>query len=202
MTVRIYAAQLHREELPALLCEALETLLGPQSRVLDASPPWADSAIFALDGNERPVLVQYDMEDGGRALLAGFATLEKLERDLHWLTRSYPEFSQGRPLILPDLVIVSPAPPPGAVRLCGESPCLRCFTFRALQINEETGLLLEPVTLGSQSRETEARPRTEDQVPVEASARQPVVATTPPASDRLIDNMVLSDDEEEFFKHL
>jgi hypothetical protein len=198
MTVRITAAPLQREALPALLFDALETLLGPQCRVLDASPPWADSAIFALDGNERPVLVHYDMEDGGRALLAGFATLEKLERELHWLARSYPEFSKGRSLILPDLVIVSPAPPPGAIRLCGENPRLRCFTFRALQINDETGLLLEPVTPGLQNRDTEVLPREEDQLPVE----EPVPDTTPPASDRLIDNMVLSDDEEEFFKHL
>lgn len=202
MTASIKAAQLHRDQLPTLLCETLESLLGLNCRVLDASPPWADSAIFALDGNERPVLVQYHAEDSGRALLAGFATLDKLEQELHWLARSYSEFSTGRPLILPDLVIVSPTPPPGAIRLCGENPWLKCFTFRALQINEEVGLLLEPVTQGSRTRKTEVPPRIEEQQPVEESLPEPVVGATKQASDRLIDNMTLSDDEEEFFKHL
>ena len=193
MIAGIKATELHRDKLPTLLCDSLATLLGQNCRVLDASPPWADSAIFALDGNERPVLVQYDVEDSGRALLAGFSTLDKLERELHWLARSYSEFSTGRPLILPDLVIVSPTPPPGAARLCGEDPWLRCFTFRALRVNGEIGLLLEPVTQESQPPKTEAPPRPEEQA---------VVDTMTQASDRLIDNMVLSDEEEEFFKHL
>jgi hypothetical protein len=208
MTIRISDTPLPRDRLPALISESLEALLGKRYRVLDPSPPWAESAIFALDGKNRPVLVQYDPDDGGHALLAGLATLDKLERQIHWLTRSYSEFSKGRPLVQPDLVTVSPTPPAGAIRLCRESAWLRCFTFRPLRVDDEIGLLLEPVgpdaldrpdrAVGTSNRELNDR-TPGPEAPVAESAAVAGTTASDPASPI---EAGLSGEEEEFFEHL
>jgi hypothetical protein len=208
MTIRISDAPLPRDRLPALISESLETLLGKRYRVLDPSPPWAESAIFALDGKNRPVLVQYDPDDGGNALLTGLATLDKLERQIHWLTRSYPEFSKGRPLVQPDLVTVSPTPPAGAIRLCRESAWLRCFTFRPLRVDDEIGLLLEPVGPDTQAQADRAagtsNRKLNDKTPgPETPVTEPPTAVETPVSDPASPiEAGLSGEEEEFFKHL
>ena len=208
MIIRISHAPLSKDRLPTLISESLEALLGKRYRVLDPSPPWAESAIFALDGKNRPVLVQYDADDGGHALLTGLATLDKLEREIHWLTRSYAEFSKGRPLVQPDLVTVSPTPPAGAIRLCRENTWLRCFTFRPLRVNNEIGLLLEPIgpgTLVRSDRAADAPSREQiDKTPDpdEEVTGPPPSTATPIADAALPIEASLSGEEEEFFKHL
>jgi hypothetical protein len=152
--------------------------------------------------------VQYDADDGGHALLTGLATLDKLEREIHWLTRSYAEFSKGRPLVQPDLVTVSPTPPAGAIRLCRENAWLRCFTFQPLRVNDEIGLLLEPVGPGTLVRSDRAAdapsPGQIDKTPdPNEEVTGPPASTATPVSDAALPiEASLSGEEEEFFKHL
>lgn len=208
MIIRISHAPLPRDRLATLIGESLEALLGKRHRVLDPSPPWAESAIFALDGKNRPVLVQYDPDDGGHALLTGLATLDKLEREIHWLTRSYAEFSKGRPLVQPDLITVSPTPPAGAIRLCRESAWLRCFTFLPLRVNGEIGLLLEAVGPDTQVRADRAAGAPSgaliDKIPdPEEPVTEPPATLATSVSDAAAPiEASLSGEEEEFFKHL
>ena len=206
--LRINDARLPRDRLPMLISDSLETLLGKHYRVLDPAPPWAESAIFALDSKNRPVLVQYDADDGGRALLTGLATLDKLARDIHWLTRSYPEFSKGRPLVQPDLVTVSPTPPAGTSRLCRGSTWLRCFTFRPLRVNDEIGLLLEPVGVDAPLRAGRAAGASKGEPSNEALHADASAMDTSAAVDTPHPLPVsgieasMSEEEEEFFQHL
>lgn len=132
-----------REELRALLLDAAEELAGPGAGVLEPRLPWDGHPILLVDAEQRPVLVSFDNLNAQASLLSGLNATEMLSTALPWLNRIYEAL--GEKQLAPKLVVVSRDAPPGSDPVLNQCACLRLFQFRALRVNGETGLLLEPL---------------------------------------------------------
>ena len=158
------------EQLRTLLIDAVDELVGQQSRLLEAKLPWDGHPLLLADAEGHPVLVSFDLANSQAALVNGLVATEQLSAALPWINQVYEPLRQlQKP---PRLVIVSTEPPPGSTALLANCPNLSLFNFRILNINGETGLLLER-TAGARPAETPA-PEPEA-APTEAAITAPKV---------------------------
>lgn len=132
-----------REALRALLIEAVDDLTGGKSQLLETTLPWDGHPILVADAEHHPVLISFDPINSQSALLSGLQATEQIATALPWINQVYTALhKQLRP---PRLVVISHDPPPGAAALLAGCPKLKLFSYKVVRINEETGLLLEPV---------------------------------------------------------
>ena len=196
--MRIESAELHdREELRTLLLDAAEQLAGPHTQVLEPRLPWDGHPLLLVDAARHPVLVSFDPVNAQAALLNGLNSVQMLATALPWLNRVYEALEERQ--LPPRLVVVTPEPPPGASTILTGCRDLRLLQYRALRVNGETGLLLEPgpgedaAGPASPPREPEpvVVPDTDGAAPVRAVPANPAEA-----------ELSLTPDEESYFQQL
>jgi hypothetical protein len=161
MPLRIQAAgAISAQALRDALVENLEDIV-EDYRLLEAALPYPGAPLL-LDAGERPLLLSYDAEDGARALFQGLAAVQSLRADADWLARLHPAIPATHWNEPPSLAVIAPALPAGA-ELINLGMGLTLFTFRALRVNGEIGILLEAVgdtRLKPPAREPAVAPRT------------------------------------------
>jgi len=193
MKLRIQSAQVSdREQLRTLLLDNLEQLVGDNARILETKLPWEGHPILVADTRQRPVLISFDPLNAQAALLGGLQAAEQISQALAWINEVYAALDrQQHP---PRLVVVSPQPPPGADSILTACPDLRLFSYRALQVNGDTGLWLESV--GNTRDETDS-----DTVPARPRPGPAGVPDVSPA--QATDSLPsLSDEENLYFRQL
>lgn len=178
------------EQLRTLLIDAIDELVGQQSRLLEAKLPWDGHPLLLADAEGHPVLVSFDLANSQAALVNGLVATEQLSAALPWINQVYEPLGQlQKP---PRLVIVSPEPPPGSTALLANCPNLLLFNFRILNINGETGLLLERTAGTRPAEEPAPEPKA---APAEATITAPKVV-----SSRELP--ALSEEESTYFQQL
>ncbi|MFQ5643543.1 MAG: hypothetical protein ACE5FQ_07570 [Thiogranum sp.] len=178
-------------ELRALLIDAADELTGGESRLLEPKLPWDGYPILLADMNNRPVLISFDPVNSQAALLNGLQATEQVATALPWINQVYDALhKQLRP---PRLVVISHEPPPGAASLLAGCPDLKLFSYKVVRINEETGLLLEPVTTSGDTACIDALP---DNEPAPVTVKNELPRTGPVALP------TLSDEEKSYFRQL
>lgn len=136
-------------DLLELITDALPNILGSSYELVSDDLPFDGSHILALDGKRQPCVVSCDKHDGERALQSGLSVLDGLSEHRAIFRRLYPNVfnhhNQSQ-LCIEDthLIVLSPRPPPAASYLSHALSQLSFYTFRALQIDDRTGLLIEP----------------------------------------------------------
>ena len=135
--------------LQELIFQSMERIIGGPHTIITRDLPVSGHHVLATDSVQQPVLVTFDPGDGGRAFLAAMSALEHIKNNRGWLFRLYPSlFNQANPqhhaLRVEDMrvILVVPEPPPGSSLLCKLIPQLHIFTFQAISINGDIGLLL------------------------------------------------------------
>lgn len=161
MKLNIQADRCDRETLRALLIDAADTLAGSGSSLLEATLPWDGHPILLADADAHPVLVSFDLDDNGAALLGGLQASDRLAMALPWLNQVYEALQQQhRP---PRLIVVTREPSPGTRAALAGNGSLELFTCQVLRINEDLGVLLEKQcrtpTPGSQADTAGTAPR-------------------------------------------
>lgn len=152
MGIEIHAASsITDETLHELIIQSLDKLLGPDYELIAPQLPFDGNYILAIDKYNKPAMISYDNNDGGNALLSGITAVEKLSSSRALFYRLYPRlseitYSNNDALILENirLIILAPQPTPGAHYLTRLLPNVSVFTYHALQINNDIGLLIEP----------------------------------------------------------
>lgn len=146
------AALLSNDILQELIFQSIDRLIGKPHTIITRDLPFGDHYILAQNAQKQVALITFDLTDGGRALLAALAGLDHLKQHRAWLFRLYPSLfeersGQQRALRVEDIqiIVVAPKPPPGHELLCKAMPQLSLFTFQALEIDGEIGLLLSAV---------------------------------------------------------
>jgi hypothetical protein len=130
-----------RETLRGLLIDAADQLAGKDSCLLEAKLPWDGYPILLADAQGHPVLVSFDAENSLAALLNGLQATEQLASALPWVNQVYSALQNRQEP--PRLVVVSGETPPGSETVLAGSPQLTLFTCKVLQVNGDTGVLLE-----------------------------------------------------------
>ncbi|MDT8386458.1 MAG: hypothetical protein RQ736_03015 [Thiogranum sp.] len=187
------------EQLRVLLIDAAEQLAGRGARVLEAKLPWEGHPLLLVDAELHPVVVSFDSEHSEAALLNGLMAVEKLSSALAWVNQVY-EALQHREQP-PRLVVVSAQLPPGSSAILARCASLRLFQFKALRVNGETGLWLEP--LGDQN--DAERPANAAPVPgsVPEAPRAASISHVSPADQPAEDTLpALSSEETAYFQQL
>lgn len=178
------------EQLRTLLIDAVDELVGQQSRLLEAKLPWDGHPLLLADAEGHPVLVSFDLANSQAALVNGLVATEQLSAALPWINQVYEPLRQlQKP---PRLVIVSTEPPPGSTALLANCPNLSLFNFRILNINGETGLLLERTAGTRQAEKPAPEPKA---LPTEHAATTPRVVQS-------IKLPALSEEESTYFQQL
>ncbi len=131
-----------KQVLRDLVAGSLETIIGPCS-LINPELPCTGGPILALDARGRATLISFEPDDGAQALLNGLAAWHEMQAGDPWVRRLYPELSRSAPGETARLVILIPAPLPGAV-LLNDADSLGVFTFRVFTVNNESALLVEP----------------------------------------------------------
>lgn len=180
-----------REVLRALLIDALDELTGDKSQLLEPKLPWDGQPILVADAEHHPVLISFDPVNSQSALLNGLQATEQIATALPWINQVYAALhKQQHP---PRLVVISHDPPPGAAALLAGCPGLKLFSYKVLKVNEETGLLLEPVGTYDEVASS-MEPESGSESPIMTKTREPVsgpVAVPP-----------LSEEEKTYFRQL
>lgn len=195
MKLRIQAVDhCDREALRALLIDAADQLTGMESCLLEPKLPWDGHPILLADAEGHPVLVSFDIENSQAALLNGLHASDQLAVALPWVNQIYTALKQQQKP--PRLVVVTAEPPPGNEAALTGNQALRLFTCRVLRINEDTGLLLEPLNRELPTAVITAAPsRVPQAVPLSAAT-----GPTEPMTDK--DPAPLSDQEIAYFQQL
>ena len=141
-----------------LIIQSLDKILDEPYRVIRRDLPFANArAILALDCNQRPALIVFDLHDGGQALLTGLKILESLDAHCAWVTRLHPELLRNGQSTLHaedfQFYILAPTSPPGPGYLKHGFSQFQALTFKALFINGEAILLIEPSSDGTEQRQ-------------------------------------------------
>ena len=131
-----------KQILRKLVAASLQNFLGPCS-LLDPELPFTGAPMLVLEAHGDLVLLSFDPEDGGHALLAGLAAWNDLIANRLWLTRQYPEVAPFLQDQVPRLAVLMPTLLPGADLLVRGSNEVMIFTFRVLAVNGETALLID-----------------------------------------------------------
>jgi len=174
------------EPLPAepglrrLITTALGALLG-NGRVVAESLSLPGLPILALDGDGNPVLISFDPEDGGQAILSGLGALEALTANGAFWLPLCPALADLENLDTLRLLVLVATPPPGARQLVARDQRVRVHTMRAVRVNGETALMTEVLS----------DPETPTAVPEK-----------PSASRFRFGDVALDSTEKAFFEHL
>jgi len=138
------------EDLHELVIQSMDQILGATYEVISAKLPFEGNHILVLDEENKPIVISYDNDDGGKALLSGIGVLEKLIINKELLYHLYPRLaeimsSNDDVLSIEDilLIILAPRPIPGAHYLTKLLPNVSVYTHHTLKINDEIGLLIE-----------------------------------------------------------
>jgi hypothetical protein len=137
------------DELLALVTDALPEILGSSYELVSDDLPFDGNHILALNAKKQPFVISCDKHDGERALLSGLSVLEGLSEHRAIFRRLYPDVFNSQdqsqsPIEDPHLIVLSPNPPPGGAYLSGALGYLSFYTFHALQVDNRTGLFIEP----------------------------------------------------------
>ena len=143
--------QVSDEVLHDLIMQNLAKVIGTNHEVIALKLPFEGNHILAISEGRKPVIVTYDKDDGGSALLSGIAALEKLTTGRKLIYSLYPrlaEISKSDADLLSmegtRLIILAPQVIAGAEYLTRLLPNVTLCTFQALKVNDEIGLLIEP----------------------------------------------------------
>ncbi len=131
-----------KQVLRDLVAGSLEAIIGPCS-LINPELPCTGGPILALDAHRRATLISFEPDDGAQALLNGLAAWHETQAGDLWVRRLYPELSRSGPGENTHLVVLIPAPLPGAA-LLANTDNLSVFTFRVFTVNNEAALLVEP----------------------------------------------------------
>lgn len=141
---------LHIHSEPTLGASALRRLvidsLGPVlggGTVVVPELPIEGGPILALGTDGTPIVISFDAEDATRAVVGGLQALEEVTRQGDWLVKLCPDIPAGTSFAAPRLVALAPEVPSGATRMT-EGSGVFLYTYRALRVNGEQGLLIEP----------------------------------------------------------
>ncbi len=184
------------EALRALLIDAADDLVGAGHTLLESKLPWDGHPILLADADARPVLISFDLANSQAALVSGLHASDQLSAALPWVNQVYAGLQRLEKR--PRLVVVTREPPPGYQAVLSGDQHLSLFLCRVLQVNDETGVLLE--ALNHDGAATHAVPS----AGVTATPR-PVsltVATQPPAVAEDDPELALSDQEASYFQQL
>lgn len=151
MSIHLRTVPLTSDEiLKELVIDSLPHMLGESYEVITNNLPFDGNHLLALDSRRQPTVVTYDNRDGGRALLAGLTVIEGLADNRAMLYRLYPALFRGDRrnggifrVEEIRLVLLSPTPPPGGVYLEQALRFVTVYTFRALEVDDTFGLLIE-----------------------------------------------------------
>jgi len=178
-----------REVLRTLLIDALDELTGDKSQILEPRLPWDGQPILVVNAEHHPVLISFDPVNGQSALLNGLQATEQIATALPWINQVYAALDkQQRP---PRLVVISHDAPPGAAALLAGCPGLKLFSYKVLRINEDTGLLLEPVVTDGNAS-----------IGMEPGTGLPAMARTGEPPSRPVALPPLSKEEKTYFRQL
>jgi hypothetical protein len=181
--------EVDREVLRALLIEAVDDLTGSKSQLLETTLPWDGHPILVADAEHYPVLISFDPINSQSALLSGLQATEQMATALPWINQVYAALhKQLRP---PRLVVISHDPPPGASALLAGCPKLKLFSYKVVRINEETGLLLEPVITDGDAS-----------IGMEPATEPPAIARTGEPPSGPVALPTLSEKEKAYFRQL
>jgi len=152
MTVHILPASLTTDEaLHELIIQSLDEILGPNNELIAPRLPFDGYHLLAIDKDHKLAIISYDNKDGGKALLSGIAALEKFNASRALLYRLYPRLSEittlnedALSIENTRLIILAPQTIAGTRYLMQLLPNVSVFTYHALQINDDIGLLIEP----------------------------------------------------------
>ncbi|MHB8455020.1 MAG: hypothetical protein ACYDDO_10070 [Acidiferrobacterales bacterium] len=131
-----------KQVLRDLVAGSLEAIIGPCS-VINPELPCTGGPILALDAQRRATLISFEPDDGAQALLNGLAAWHETQAGDRWVRHLYPELSRSASGGTARLVVLIPAPLPGAALLANTDD-LSVFTFRVFTVNNEAALLVEP----------------------------------------------------------
>lgn len=193
MKLHIRSTQvIDREELRTLLIDSIDELVGGNAQILEPKLPWEGHPILVADAQQRPVLISFDPDNAQAALLGGLQAAEQISDALPWINQVYDALhKQQQP---PRLVVISRQAPPGAASILATCPCLTLFSYKVLQVNDETGLWLEAV--GTQRSEQSIATIHPEPRPEPAITRNVLPA-------RVTDSLPpLSDEEKLYFRQL
>ena len=137
------------DNLLELVTDALPNILGSSYELVSDDLPFDGNHILALNAKKQPCVISCDKHDGESALLSGLSVLEGLSEHRAIFQRLYPGVfnSHDQPQFRIEdthLIVLSPNPRPAGAYLSHTLSHLTCYTFRALQIDDRTGLLIEP----------------------------------------------------------
>jgi len=137
------------DDLLELVTNTLPSILGSSYEVVSDDLPFDGTHILALNAKKQACVISFDNNSGERALLTGLSVLEGLSEHRAIFRRLYPNVfnhqNQSK-LRIEDihLIVLSPNPPPVGAYLSHTLSQLSFYTFRALQVDDRTGLLIEP----------------------------------------------------------
>jgi hypothetical protein len=152
MNIQIRSATLTSDEqLHALIVQSLDRLLGSDYELIAAKLPLVGNHILTLDADHKPVVISYNHNDGGHALLSGIGVVEKLVVSRDLLCQLYPRLSEvsasGEHILTSEnirLMILTPESIPGTQFLTDVLSNISVYTYQQLQIDDDIGLLIEP----------------------------------------------------------
>jgi hypothetical protein len=163
--------------LRTLLLDAADQLAGENCRLLEPELPGEGGPILLADACGHPVVLSFDPRNAQAALVNGLQAVDRLTVALPWIQRTYGGLDRQQRR--PRLVVVSTELPPGGESVLAGAPGLSLFRCRLLRVNDETGILLEPVTT--------------DHAPAEPHT--PPVPVPPPAPGQAIVHSIAARDE-------
>jgi len=129
------AGDVSQEAFRDLIIEHITRLCSRDARIEPAPELDSDHTLLVRCGEREQVLVAFDVEDPNRALMQGLVALDQL-------AHAGADADAGE-AALPDLMVLSPAPPAGNSLLSR----LRGFQWRpckVLDVDGRLGLLVEP----------------------------------------------------------
>ena len=144
------------DDLRELVTDALADILGDAYELVNDDMPLEGNHILALSANKQPHIIVFDKHDGVHAMLSGLSVLETLSKNSVTMQRMnaliqrlHPDAFNGNKqsqfrIENTHLIVLSPNPPPCGTYLSQALSHLSFYTFQAWQVEDKTGLLIEP----------------------------------------------------------
>lgn len=189
MTLEIRSVKISSEKVLRSLIISNLHLLFDSYKILDDELPIPGAPMLIMNAMQQPVLIVFDIESASQALVKGLNAqgfIKEHRQLLGRLTSMASLATQGAP----SLMIIAPEPLPGLDYLQQKSLPVMAKTFRALSVNGEMAILIEPDEIIA----SEAVSRTEQ--------------VTKPETDEWLDResihdiFNLSEEEREFFAEI
>ena len=151
------------DNLLKLVTDALPNILGSSYELVSDDLPFDGNHILALNSKKQPCVISCDKHDGERAMLSGLSVLDGLSEHRAIFRRLYPNVFNSHDqsqLRIEDthLIVLSPNPPPAGAYLGHALSHLSFYTFRVLQIDDRTGLFIEPCSTHINNAEQHRNP--------------------------------------------